>query len=248
MWKVRKHFFRFMLCLIILSPALIFMACCETEEPLILEYHFDQGTEGWSGDFVDLPVDYQQDMYQLEFAHADCPAGLGMAGKALVLSGNNLSDDLFMYIKKRLGPADGLKPNTTYLVRFEVEFATSAPSGAAGIGGSPGEAVIVKVGAATVEPLPIIEDFGGAPYYRLSVDKGHQNEDGANAIRIGNVAKLHSDDFTTYENKALDNKDNPLEARTDQNGNLWIFVGTDSGFEGKTTLYYTSIQITLEKK
>ena len=32
---------------------------------------------------------------------------------------------------------------------------------------------------------------------------------------------------------------------TDQNGKLWVVVGTWSGFEGITTLYYTRIKITL---
>jgi hypothetical protein len=236
-------------CGLVLALAGSFLTACGIEEPIILEYTFDEGTKGWVGDFVDLPVGYADyGIYETEFAWTDLPTDLGTAGKSLMLSSNNVCDDIFMYIRKRLGTADGLMPNTTYLVRFEVDFATNAPPGAMGIGGPPGEAVNMKVGAAPVEPLPVIEDSGSEPWYRLSVDKGHQFDDGANAIRIGNIAKIHSDDFTTYEMKTLANQNEPLEALSDEDGNLWIFVGTDSGFEGKTTLYYTRIQVTLEKR
>ena len=65
---------------------------------------------------------------------------------------------------------------------------------------------------------------------------------------IGNVAKESGgDDDYTYMLKTLDNNERPLAMTADAAGNLWVFVGTDSGFEGKTTLYYTSIEIILEK-
>ncbi len=78
------------------------------------------------------------------------------------------------------------------------------------------------------------------------MDKGSQNDDGAHALRIGNVAKESGDD-ESYALKNLDNMEQPLRATADAQGNLWVFVGTDSGFEGKTTLYYTGINIILEK-
>ena len=37
-----------------------------------------------------------------------------------------------------------------------------------------------------------------------------------------------------------------LTARTDGAGTLWVFVGTDSGFEGATAVYYSRIEIKLE--
>jgi hypothetical protein len=67
------------------------------EKRFIFEYTFDDGTESWSEGFVDLPVNYEDDIYRLEFDHTDWPVGLDKTGKALMLSGNNASDDLFMY-------------------------------------------------------------------------------------------------------------------------------------------------------
>lgn len=216
----------------------------DTADGLSFEYDFSESDHGWTGDFTDLPADYDPDLYQLRFEHTARPAEVG-EGKALMLSGRNASDDLFMYVRKGLTSADGIQPNTTYRISFEVEFATDAPAGAVGIGGPPGEAVWVKVGAAPVEPVPVQEPDMGTTYWLLNVDKGRQNDDGENALRIGDVAKEHDEQFEVYELKTLNNADEPLEIASDGEGNLWIFVGTDSGFEGTTTLYYTNISVEL---
>ena len=200
------------------------------------------------GDFVELPVSYDHDIYQLEFSHDDLPRSLEKSGKALRISGNNASDDLFMFIKRELGKNEGIEPGATYLVTIEVELATNTPAGSAGIGGSPGESVYVKVGASSVQPVRTVVDLAGEPYYRLNVDKGDQGEDGENGVTVGNVAKLHSDDFISYEIKTLDNRSSPLELTAASDGSLWVFVGTDSGFEGITTLYYARIELTLEER
>ena len=217
------------------------------EVPLSFTFTFDEDAEGWIGDFTDLPVDYEEDLYQLEFEHTELPADVQEEGNALRISGMNASDDLFMYIRKALSSEEGIEPDTTYSITFEVEFATAAPAGAVGVGGPPGEAVWVKVGAADEEPIPVETKEGSRPFYLLSVDKGRQNNDGENAIRIGDVAKEDCDEFDVYELKTLDNSSEPLEIPSDEDGNLWIFVGTDSGFEGLTTLYYSRIHVQLEK-
>ncbi len=210
-------------------------------------FTFEQGKEGWTGDFAHLYVDYDPDMFELEFAHTDWPEDLGQPGKALMISGVNRSDDLFMYVKRRLGPEDGVLPGVTYRARFVVELATDAPPGLIGPGGAPGEAVWVKVGAAPEEPVPVVIDWAGKPYYVMNVDKGYQRDEGQHAIMIGDAAKESGgvDDWS-YELKTLDNLDRPLEVTADEQGSLWVFVGTDSGFEGKTTLYYTSIEVELQ--
>ena len=238
MSRVMKSF------LFILS-AILFIAiplagCSKDRVTLNLPFDLTQNAEGWGGGFADLPVDYEQSSYLLDFGYIDSPLG----GQAFMISSMNRSDDIFMYIKKRLSADDGLSPNTTYMVTIEVKFATNAPAGAMGVGGAPGEAVYVKVGAASTDPMPM--DKGG--FYELSVDKGQQGTGSYNAVVVGNVAKVVSDDFETYELKTLDNQDNPIEVTTDADGNMWIFVGTDSGFEGLTTLYYTEVNVTLDPK
>lgn len=235
-----KKVFIFTLAVVLLLPALVLSGCgFRKDAPLKFEFTFEEGAEGWRGDFSDLPM-ADKDEYDLQFEHADLPAGL--VGKGLKIGGSNHSDDLFMYVKKQL---TGLKGDTTYIIKFKVEFATDAPAGAVGIGGPPGEAVWVKVGASAQEPVPV-EDSNG--FLNLNLDKGSQNGGGKDALQLGDVAKVDNEEFDVYELKTLDNFANPMEVKTDKDGNLWIFVGTDSGFEGKTVLYYNSIEVVLEAR
>jgi hypothetical protein len=215
-------------------------------QPLSFSFDFAASDHGWSGGFTDLPANYETDVYNLEIAHVERPSELG-TGKALLIAGSNASDDLFMFLKKGLTATDGVQPNTTYRLVFAVTFGTDAPAGAVGIGGPPGEAVWVKVGANAIEPTAVEQpDMGGEIYLLFNLDKGRQNDDGADGLRIGDVAKPTNEEFGVYELKTLNNENNPVEAVSDSDGNLWIYVGTDSGFEGRTALYYTQINVSLE--
>ena len=37
-----------------------------------------------------------------------------------------------------------------------------------------------------------------------------------------------------------------LQVQTDGSGSVWLFVGTDSGFEATTSVYYTWVVATFE--
>ncbi len=201
-----------------------------------LEYSFDTGPEGWTAGFADLPVDYNPDIYELDSGHRPLPSDL--AGNGMYMQGHNRSDDLFMYLVKQVG---GLRPETRYSLDFSIDLATNVPGGLIGIGGAPGEAVVVKAGASTNEPIVSEDDIG---HLRISVDKGNQASEGSEMFNIGDIA--HPDVLgDEYHIKTLENFRRPLEATTDVSGNLWLIVGTDSGFEGLSTLYYSAIRYTL---
>ena len=202
-------------------------------------YDLDRDAEGWVTGFADLPVDYEDELYQLDSGHRELPSGLG--GSGIYVQGHNSSDDLFMFLKKRV---DGLKPKTTYQVTFRIDLATNVPEGLMGIGGSPGESVYVKAGATVVEPL-VAEDVSG--YLRMSIDKGNQAQEGKDMINLGHVAhpELAESAEGGYKIKSMDNEERAFHATTDANGSLWFIVGTDSGFEGLTALYYSRISIVL---
>jgi hypothetical protein len=191
---------------------------------------------GWEVGFADYR-EGEASFYELAWACADECSDLN---RGLSISGSNHSDDLFMFIKR---PICGLKPCTTYQVEADIEFLSRAPTGCVGIGGDPGESVYVKFGASPEEPSTVIED-GMA---RMNVDIGYQANGGTNAIVIGNIATSITDCHNEqYEAKRLATPA-PLVVQTDTTGTLWIFVGTDSAFEGITSLIYTEVCIRIQK-
>ncbi len=47
-----------------------------------------------------------------------------------------------------------------------------------------------------------------------------------------------------YELKAFDSA--PLTVATSTSGRLWLVVGVDSGFEGTTAVYITSVRVAIK--
>ena len=199
-------------------------------------FDFESDAEGWTVGFADLPVDYDQSIFELDHEYRPLPDGLG--GSGIYVQGHNRSDDLFMFLKRRV---DGLRPNAAYAVSVSVDLATNVSAGLIGIGGSPGESVFVKAGASAVEPAGE-EDDGG--YLRMNIDKGNQSRGGESMVVLGNVAH-HDVVNREYRIKTLDNADMPLSVNADSEGRVWLIVGTDSGFEGLSRLYYARIAYTL---
>lgn len=192
--------------------------------------------QGWVGDFADYPEGDSM-AYDLLFKHDTIPTGTSVnsTNYGLLISGNNQSDDLFMFIKKKI---TGLRPNTSYEILFNVKVASDAPTGAVGIGGAPGESVYLKAGASVVEPKKELIDG----MYRMNIEKGNQSEEGADMLNIGHVGvSATTTKFTVITRN--NNSSNGFMLTTDPAGELWLIVGTDSGFEGKTTLYYTQIDV-----
>jgi len=103
------------------------------------------------------------------------------------------------------------------------------------------------VGATTEGPL-IVEDAAG--WLRMNIDKGNQASEGEDMINIGDMANpnLSSETAGTYELMEQNSVGRNFEVTADENGVLWFIVGTDSGFEGLTTLYYDKITVLLEEK
>lgn len=201
----------------------------------VFAYSFDFTTasHGWDGDFADYP-EGDSIFYELKFKYDTLPRTNGNR-KALLMSGKNHSDDLFMFIRKKLS---GLKPNTEYRVLFNVRISSNVPTGNVGVGGAPGESVFVKAGAVIAKPEKALVDG----FYRMNADIGSQSQAGADVLVIGNigVAPTTTQFTEVYRNN---NSANPFRVTTDSQGEVWILIGTDSGFEGTTTLYYTSIDI-----
>ncbi|MBL8210941.1 MAG: hypothetical protein JNK87_09530 [Bryobacterales bacterium] len=200
---------------------------------------FDDGsTGGWLPGFADFSPETAAVNRVAELR--DLPRTVtGSGTRGYYLQGRNTSDDLFMYLKK---PVTGLAPGRAYRASFYVEVASDAPTGCVGIGGPPGEAVTLKAGATAREPLALLDDG----MVRLNIDKGNQVAIGADGVLLGNIANgIPCQDSTGQYAVLRRSAAMTNTVRTDGTGVLWVWVGTDSGFEGTTGVYYAFIAVLL---
>jgi hypothetical protein len=221
---------------------LILFGSCEVDDPnyfssFSISYDFSQTQHEWQGDFADYP-EGDSIAYELAVSYELLPPSINKADgdrKAILLSGDNHSDDLFMFIYKQV---EGLKPNTSYELMFSVTIASNAQKGSVGIGGSPGESVYLKAGATNFQPRKQLDNG----YYLMNLDKGNQAVGGEDMIVLGNIGVTSTNEEYKEISKS-NGSSNPFVVSTDGSGQLWFVLGTDSGFEGKTSLYYTKIRI-----
>ncbi|MBP2000189.1 hypothetical protein J2Z69_001208 [Paenibacillus shirakamiensis] len=207
---------------------------------IVITSNFSKDSDHWVGGFADYP---QKDtpIYKLKFAYLPLPKEINNQQKGLYLSGMNRSDDLFMFVKKKIDKTSHLKPNTTYRVNFDFDMATNAAKNGMGAGGSPGESVYVKAGLMTQEPKAILDKDN---FFHMNIDKGQQSQEGKNALVLGNLAKAKSED-KKYELKNFNNKNRPFIVTTNEQSELWILIGTDSAFESVSSIYIPRTKITL---
>lgn len=238
---------------LLILPLLGLLSACGSDNDNIkvdpntkmLHIDFNDSIAGWKAGFADYP-EGEDDFFELDSGHANLPAALDTSRKGFKLTGSNRSDNLFMFITKKV---DGLEPNTRYDFRFKVTFGTNAQNNCMGIGGSPGNSVWIKVGAKKEEPKAVND---GAGFLLLNWDKGNQAAGGSDAIIAGDFAKSqecsanHVD--ATYLKKTLVTEKGAYSTVTDDKGSIWLLVGTDSGFEGATTIYFMELEVAATKK
>jgi hypothetical protein len=221
-----------------------------TPSPVSISFDFRNGSLGWEAGFADYPPATDNGFYQLKAEIRTLPPELGVNGTGFYVQGNNHSDDLFMFMKRRLDSADGIVAGQTYQITFTLIFASNAESGCLGVGGAPGESVTLKAGASPAEPkalyAPISFDPRSIPNLRMNVDKSNQSQGGIAASVTGDIANGRPCDFGPYPyvSRQRTHQHTSL-VNANSKGELWLLVGTDSGYEGGTGLYYQRIDVTL---
>lgn len=209
-----------------------------SEDPTTFPLDFRQSDQGWEGGFADYPVG-EDAFYELLVDYRPLPAPIESSGSGLFATGQNRSDDLWMYYRGRVA---GLSADTRYRVSFELQIATDAPSGCLGVGGAPGEGVTVKAGVSAT--LPDRVDESG--FWRMNVDKGQQSQPGRAAVVLGDLANGRPCGARqVWVLKPL-RTDATIDVTTDRTGAVWLFVGTDSGFEARSDVYFTTLTATFD--
>jgi hypothetical protein len=213
--------------------------------PISFGYDFASGDgSGWQAVFSDF-APAQAPTMELESGVRSLPPELG-PGAAYFVQSNNHSDDAFMLLYRRVGAAEGLVPGAGYRVKLAIVIASDAPRGCSGVGGAPGEGVTLKIGAVSHEPHVVLATEGGE-HFQVDLDKGNQAVGGADMSVAGNVANNAGPEecasHTFHAFSRVHEHATPVTATA--SGDLWLLVGTDSGFEGTTQLYYQRIDVTL---
>lgn len=208
-----------------------------------LSIDFNEANTDWKSGFADYNPLLEVN-YGLEGKYAELPASLGAGRKGYKLSGSNFSDDLFMFITKKF---EGLEPNARYDFQFKVRFGTNAQKNCVGVGGAPGESVWIKAGASKIEPLAVDDGTG---FLLMNIDKGNQAVGGSDAIVLGDFANDREcgDSNTDYMQKILRSEPGAFTGVTASDGSIWILLGTDSGFEATTTIYFMNLDVIATKK
>ena len=101
----------------------------------------------------------------------------------------------------------------------------------------------MKIGASATAPSAQPDSQG---LLRLNLDKGHQSVGGADLKVVGNISNTLPCGMGTeapYQAKTLTLSNFAVTSSND--GKLFAILGTDSGFEGVTTLFYDRVSITL---
>jgi hypothetical protein len=183
-----------------------------------------------------------------EFAKGLAPIpNLGRQG--FMFSAHNRSDDVWASIVHPIGVADGVVANTTYKVTaFRTKIASNEGTGCFGSGGSPGASIFIK--GDVVNREPIAKKIGTRTSFAYNtlvptlVNKGNQADPGQ-SIPFGNLENSLECGSTVYETIDRTGALTGRKVKSTADGSLWLYLGTDSGYEGKTTYYVQSIEVTL---
>jgi len=134
-----------------------------------------------------------------------------------------------MYLKKKI---TGLKANTDYEVQLPIDRSKCSNH-------NDGNRRFRQAKASTSKQahLPTCRWF-------QTTTQGHQSSEDSEMFSIGNVSNFEVVG-SEYRIKTLENRGRTVTVSSDEFGQLWLIVGTDSGFEGLRTFYYSPIEYQL---
>ncbi len=224
--------------LLIIMITIILAGCSNDDdtssnESLEYKFSFNSNTEGWQSFFSDYPPGEEQ-FYELKFDHTNLPDPLDKSKKALQISGNNHSDDLFSAVYRKF---EGLEPNKEYAVTFDADLASNAPTNAVGVGGSPD----LSLGAGGISYPP--ENTIIKEHYRANFESRLQSGEPNEVFKVIGTIGVSDEIPTPFMMIKRNNLKDPIRIKSNSKGEIWLMITTDSGFEATTTLYYTSIKV-----
>jgi hypothetical protein len=199
----------------------------QREVPSLI-YDFNDGLQGWQGGFADYP-EGDEEYFELEQGLRPLPASVDANRQAYYMHGNDLSDDLMMYLKRQVEPGEGIVAGQRYLLLFHVTFASA-------VGRIP---VGLFVGGKTNEP--VVEARQDTHYaYLFMPDIATYT---SKASGVGSVyVEEHDHDkvFVAIRQSHM----HPMAVTADDTARLWLMAEFDSGSEAELAFYFMRIRVT----
>lgn len=233
--------------LIALSLVALFIAtACDEDESdnrvVTITETFESGANGWAAVFGSYP-EGEEEFYELDSGIKALPSPLDQTKKSFMLSGNNHSDALRMFIAKQIG---GFTPGAAYELDVDLLLASKYPEMSAGIGGSPGGAVhLVAYASANGYAKKYTGSTEEPNYFEIEIKKDTVDNKAQSVAELGTVGI----DGNEFVYKLIDREnDESMICKADAQGKIWVVVGTWSGFEGISTLYYDKIELNFRKR
>jgi hypothetical protein len=187
----------------------------------------------WQGFVADYPDGQLGDVGLVTEPRTIAVAGLGEASGVYHFV-NNISDDLFSALWRRV---DGLE-DRPYTFDVEVELAT--PYGAECQLGAAGN-VFLKPGLSTAPPDVFIDEGG---WVRATVDHGQQSVEGPTFPILGDLTNdLPGCDPAGSWGPIVGRTAEPIVI-TPVNGAIYVFLSTESAWEGPHELLWLSARLT----
>lgn len=225
-------------------------------EPGVYRFDFETGSQGWEAIFVGIPVDKEKgdnlaERVETESTHRSLPPEVE-GGQALFIRGYTGSPGMGLHFKRQV---EGLEPEATYRVHFDVGFASNIPLGCGGYGGYPGDDSVTALVAST-EPTRQLKEGRYVNTYVFSsafleeVGLAHQSKwPYLGTVGIDGISCEEAQERGyPYRLKRLESEPEYWTVTPDEAGRAWLLVGTVTDASMEVGFYYDEITVRFEEQ
>lgn len=216
---------------------ILLLNCAKKPDPLpirFIESTFETGTEEWTGDFAFAKTGTESTV-KFGLKQEVLPSVLKSTLHGLKLEGENQSDSLFLFIKKKVSNLD---PSKTYKVAYQIDMASSFPDTI----GSSGRIIYLKAGASTTEPSKL----PGTAIFTSTIDNGTLAKSGKEMLLLGNIG--NGLDSTYYRSISRNNANLAVQVKPSAAGEIWLCIGVNTRYKGNINLYFDRIYAAVGEK
>lgn len=219
------------------------MYACQNKDPKLvatttIDSEFQNSINGWIPGLVGYTAQSDSAKIDWQVNSSRLQPPLDTTRYGLKMQSTNARDNLFMFISKQI---TGLEPSTNYNVNFNINISTNVFSDSSDLLGNPGKNIFLKVGATGITPK--LEIINGV--VSLNLDKGAITTSGKDLISLGAINNQEIRKLFTISN--FKNQES-YTVRSNSNGEIWLFIGSDSAYPGKASYYIDRATIKLSSR